>query len=163
MIKKVLYLAIILGIISCNPFSPTESDLGEYLEISDNSTIAGLMSNFVYSYTFKDSFLYETILDSNFMFKYNNDGIYETWNKDEDLRITKRLFRNLTSLNLIYNNSFVEPSEESLDTTIIATFLLTINYGSFEDVFSGHAKYQFLKKNEKGKNVWKISYWEDLE
>ncbi len=108
MVRFFIFITVLITIVSCNPFSPDYKDLEDYISTESNTTINGLINNFAYSYSFKDSFLYETLLDSSFIFKFNNNGVYESWNKDEDLRITKRMFRSFDQLELTFNSSFEE-------------------------------------------------------
>ncbi len=163
MVRFFIFITVLITIVSCNPFSPDYKDLEDYISTESNTTINGLINNFAYSYSFKDSFLYETLLDSSFIFKFNNNGVYESWNKDEDLRITKRMFRSFDQLELTFNSSFEEPSESILDTSLILSFNLNLYLGTELTNFFGHGKFKFVRRLEKDKYVWKINFWEDLQ
>ena len=156
----------VLLIFSCNPFSPDYEKFEHSLSTGDNSSIDGLMKNFVYAYTYKDSFLYETLLDSSFTFKYYNSEIPETWNRDEDLKITNKMFRNMTSLNLVFNSEFPDSNciEYKDSITIITSFNLSLSSGMMVDEFVGFSKFRFRKNyNEIDEECeYKIYYWEDL-
>jgi len=151
---------------SCNPFSPDYDNWEGDIITGDNNSIDGLMKNFVYAYTYKDSFLYETLLDSSFIFKYYNSQIPETWNKDEDLRITNKMFRNMNRLNLVFNSQFPDSncSNYSDSITITTSFHLSLTSGMIVDDFTGFAKFSFRKNNNAVDNEceYKIYYWEDL-
>ena len=171
--KKILSYSIVTIIVfsllflsSCNPFSPEYEKFEHSISLGDNSSIDGLMKNFVYAYTYKDSFLYETLLDSSFTFKYYNSEIPETWNRDEDLRITNKMFRNMNTINLFFNSQFPDSncSEYRDSITITTSFQLALSSGMVVDEFTGFSKFSFRKNyNEITDNCeYKIYYWEDL-
>lgn len=118
--KAFLYLLCITAV-SCNIFSPEYEKFDDLTTPGDNGTIEGLMSNFVHSYAFKDSFLYEEILDPDFIFEYDDQGTYESWGRDEDIRITKRMFRNFKKIDLVFNTVFPVSTSQP-DTTVYSSF-----------------------------------------
>ena len=161
-IKYILFFTLIFFLYSCNIFSPDYEHFDNISLRGDNKTVKGLMQNFVYSYTFKDSFLYEELLDDEFIFKYDNDGIPETWNRDEDIRITKRIFRNFKKIDLVFNTIFPEYTTFE-DTTIYTSF--NIGFYSGDDIanFTGFARFVYQKEHiSADSSVYKIKYWEDL-
>jgi len=162
-----LFIIILsLIIFSCNPFSPEYDNWEGQILAGDNSSIDGLMKNFVYAYTYKDSFLYETLLDSSFIFKYYNSEIPETWNRDEDLRITNKMFRNMNTLNLVFNSEFPDSncSVYNDSITIITSFNLSLTSGMIVNEFTGFSKFSFRKNYDPidEECEYKIYYWEDL-
>ena len=163
LIKYAIMLIIALFLYSCNIFSPDYEHFDNIALRGDNKTVKGLMQNFVYSYTFKDSFLYEELLDDEFIFEYDNDGIPESWNRDEDIRITKRIFRNFKRIDLVFNTIFPE-STDFEDITIHTSF--NIGFYSGDDIvnFTGFAKFIYEKEHiSEDSSVYKIKYWEDLK
>jgi len=161
MLKIFIFLSLLL-LSACNIFSPEYDKFENISSIADYKTINGLMKNFVHSYTFKDSFMYEEILDEDFVFEYDNDGVFETWTKDEDLRITKRMFRNFKKIDLVFNTIF--PDSTSLpDTTVFASF--RIGFYSGEEVinFTGYSKFIFKKNLIDDQIRYSIKYWGDLK
>jgi len=156
---SVLFSSIIL--ISCNVFSPEYEKFDNLYSPDDNRTIEGLMRNFVYSYTFKDSFLYEQILDEDFVFQYDNDGVFGSWTKDEDVRITKSMFRSFKKIDLVFNTEF--PQGTSMpDTTIYTSFRISFYSGDVVISLTGYSKFIFKKYSETETN-YTISFWEDLK
>jgi len=148
--------------ISCNPFSPEYSEFENSVSIGSKHTIKGLMQSFAYSYTFKDSFLYETFLDTNFTFVYDDNGTPQTWNREEDIVITKRMFRSFSRLDLLFNSDL--PVETPEDTTLIVSFTLTLSTGTNENTFTGHARFSYKRHEmEKDSFEYKIYNWEDLK
>lgn len=163
-VKLILFICIsvsLLLISSCDPFNPDVEKDENLIVIGDNSTISGLMQNFVLSYSVKDSSLYTTLLDSDFVFSWDNNGVVESWNRDEDLRITKRLFRSFKKIDLVFNNDF--PQANTPDTSFVASFNLGLMTGSGIENFTGHARFSCRRKNSGGKQEYKIYRWEDLK
>ena len=165
--KKYFFKYFITGTIalflySCNIFSPEYEHFDNISLRGDNKTVKGLMQNFVYSYTFKDSFLYEELLHDDFTFEYDNDGTPETWNRDEDIRITKRIFRNFKNIDLVFNTTFPD-STNFEDTTVFTSF--NIGFYSGDDIvnFTGFSRFIYQKVHiSEDSSVYKIKYWEDL-
>lgn len=162
-ILKVSIFILITVFYSCNIFSPEYEHFDNIGSMGDNTTIEGLMKNFVYAYTFQDSFLYEDLLDDDFIFEYDNEGVYESWNKDEDVRITKRIFRNFKKIDLVFNSIFPEQTAEP-DTTILTSFRIDF-YSGENDVINltGYSKFIYTKNTEDGEVRYSIKYWGDLK
>ena len=161
-LKYFILTIIALFLYSCNIFSPEYEHFDNISLRGNNRTVKGLMQNFVYAYTFKDSFLYEELLHDDFTFEYDNDGTPETWNRDEDIRITKRIFRNFKNIDLMFNTIF--PENTTFEDTIIYTSF-NIGFYSGDDIvnFTGFSKFKYQKVHISGdSSVYKINYWEDL-
>ena len=141
-IKYIFAVIVALFLYSCNVFSPDYEHFDNISLRGDNKTVKGLMQNFVYSYTFKDSFLYEELLHDDFIFEYDDDGTPETWNRDEDIRITKRIFRNFKKIDLVFNMIF--PDSTNFEDAIIHTSF-NIGFYSGDDIvnFTGFARFVY--------------------
>lgn len=161
MTKVFLFIAL-LTLSACNIFSPEYDNFENILPAGNSSTIDGLMKNFVHSYTFKDSFLYEEILDEDFVFEYDNEGTYESWTKDEDIRITKRMFRNFKKIDLVFNSTFPE-STAMQDTTVYASFLIGFYSGEEVINLTGYSRFIFKKYVDEEVTRYTIKYWGDLK
>jgi hypothetical protein len=143
-----------------NPFAPSYdenlSDRGSL--ITDQKTIDGLFTNFRYAYTFKDTVIYGKLLSSDFIFTYRDydNGVDVSWNRDEEMRVTYRLFQNTENLDLVWNNiNFI--SEDS--TNVIRSFNLTVTFNPSDIVFLDGRANLLLRKDAGG--VWKIINWVD--
>lgn len=148
-------------ICSCNIFSPEYDRFDNLISPDNNKTIDGLMRNFVYSYTFKDSFLYEEILDDEFVFQYENEGVFGSWTKEEDVRITKRMFRSFNKIDLVFNTDF--PHTTSMqDTTVFTSFRISFYSGDEVISLTGYSKFIFQKYTG-DQDTYKIIFWEDLK
>ena len=161
-ILKTIIFLLPAVIISCNIFSPEYEKFENLSSLGDNSTIDGLMKNFVYSYSFNDSFLYEEILDENFIFEYDNEGVYESWRKDEDVRITKRMFRSFKKIDLVFNTIFPESTSES-DTTVFTSFRIDFHSGQEIISLTGFSEFNYKKNNDNDGIRYSIQKWRDLK
>jgi len=158
---RIFILLSALFFVSCNVFAPEYEKFDNLLSPDNNRTIEGLMKNFVYSYTFKDSFLYEQVLDEGFVFQYDNDGVFGSWTKDEDVMITKRMFRSFKKIDLVFNTEF--PQSTSMpDTTIFTSFRISFYSGDEVISLTGYSKFIFKKYTDTETN-YTISFWEDLK
>ena len=167
-IIKIFILVIISTFLfSCNPFAPDKEDFDNSQSIGDLSTIHGVMNSFAYAYAHKDSFLYKNLLADDFLFEYDNNGNPESWNKDEDIKITNRLFNSFKRINLVFNGDFPNTENGQNDTTIITSFQLSLSSGADEETFTGQARFSYRKLEEKGDDrndpIYQIYYWEDLK
>jgi hypothetical protein len=158
---KILIFIILLSLSACNIFSPEYDNFENLSPAGNSSTIEGLMKNFVHTYTFKDSFLYEELLDEDFVFEYDNEGVYESWTKDEDIRITKRMFRNFKKIDLVFNSVFPENTAMQ-DTTVYASFMIGFYSGEEVINLTGYSKFIFKKNIEDDVTKYTIKYWGDL-
>lgn len=162
-ILKFVIIVTITAFYSCNIFSPDYEHFDNLGSMGDNSTIEGLMKNFVYAYTFKDSFLYEELLDEDFIFEYDESGVWESWNKDEDVRITKTMFRNFKKIDLVFNSIFPDQTAEP-DTTILTSFRIDFYSGESDVInLTGYSKFVFSKNAEDDEIKYSIKYWGDLK
>jgi hypothetical protein len=158
---KISSLLLFTILISCNVFSPDYDKFENIYNPDDNKTIDGLMRNFVYSYTFKDSFLYEQVLDKDFVFQYENDGVFGSWSRDEDIRITKKMFRSFSKIDLVFNTDF--PQSTSMpDTTVFTSFRISFYSGNVAMSLTGYSKFIFKKYTEP-EDSYVIIFWEDLK
>jgi hypothetical protein len=161
-IREIILFTLCLTAVSCNVFSPEYEKFDGLTGPGDNATIEGLMRNFVYSYAFKDSFLYEEILDPEFIFEYDDQGTYESWGRDEDIRITKRMFRNFKKIDLVFNTVFPLVTQQP-DTTIYSSFRIGFYSGDEVISLTGYSKFTFKKYNDDVGETYKILYWGDLK
>ena len=146
-----------------NPFAPklvkdnplTSSFLTEQKSPKD------VLTNFRYSYIFKDSLIYSEIIDSSFIFISKN---YSTtpptpinWGRDDDLKTTAKMFRHFRDINLTWGDTIISKIDTS-NAQLILIFTLTFDNGAEIPTLKGEANFNFEKKKS-GK--WKIIRWED--
>ena len=167
--KQHLFLIpiIILLFFSCNPFNPDNGSIESFTEIGNRTTIEKLMQNFVYAYNTKDSLLYSQLLDSSFVFEYETENaLFSSWGRDEDLKITSRVFRNFERINLNFTSDFPASGDEEI--SFITSFQLQISTGNQENFLSGRAQFSCKKYYRRDNNNnqifdgYKIYHWQDL-
>lgn len=144
-----------------NPFAPPIEDIdtGTTSFLARNTTPEHVLENFRFSYIYQDSLIYSELLDSNFVFVYydpdlGENGRFDSWGRDVELRTTGRLFRMFSPINLDWGNN-VEADENEENPKITRTFVLTL--GSSIRVI-GYAQFEF---NRQPDSTWKIVRWQD--
>ena len=150
-----------------NPFAPQLDDGGLTGDvITDQSTPAGVLTNFKLAYTFKDSLLYADVLDSAFVFQYFDpdqgpSGLFVSWTRETDLRTTGRLLRTFDIINLEWLNTPVssDTSDSKADQTLSQRFNLDLASDDFSFTVSGFARFTFRYNHADAR--WRIVYWQD--
>jgi len=166
--------------ISCkNIFAPKLGELqgGNSIYRLNQEHPADVLHNFRYAYIYKDSLMYATCLDSEFVFIYyqaddeSGGGYYDSWLLDTELKTTGRLLRTFNYIDLIWlttldssfyllqGDSIAESSEEYFETCNYAEFINSyqLSLGDYITLI-GNAEFDF-RKNDDGK--WHIIRWED--
>lgn len=159
-IKKKSYILLIVLAGCLNPFSPKldENLDSELSTLSDQTDISGVFQNFQYAYTFKDTSIYGNLLASDFTFSYRDydQGVDVSWGRDEEMKVTNRLFLNAQRLDLIWNNIVSITGDSS---NIIRSFNLTITFNPTDIVLIDGRVNLTLKKSRD--SVWQILNWVD--
>jgi hypothetical protein len=166
---KVIYILLVFIIfLACwNPFAPKLDNSSEgALILTEQKNPQEVLQNFDYAYTSKDSVLYADLLDSSFVFVYEDIqlGRLVSWGRDVDLKSTGRLFRSFDVIDLTWNKEAYSdtsygPSGEVI-IEIPKPFRLAL-YGSKEGDFAvtGTAVFSFVKNSYD--NKWRIVRWKD--
>lgn len=148
---------------SCNPFAPEidTSAQGGSSTLGDQSTIEGVFQNFQYAYTFRDTTMYGRLLAQDFVFTYRDyDKVVDlSWGRDEDMRITSRLFDNAQSLNLVWNN-IVGFGGDSLRADVTRSFNLTVTFNP-SDIVRVDGRVSLHLQRSASTEPWKITLWKD--
>ncbi|GAB4188171.1 MAG: hypothetical protein Kow00108_24890 [Calditrichia bacterium] len=160
-----LMLGIFLFLSCLNPFAPgLVDDIGNGSSIlTAQKTPDEVLQNFQYAYTFRDSIVYADLLDTAFIYRTwdyeQSPPIPVEWNRDEELRITGRMFRSLENLDLVWNRTIYTDTLTMQLLEMRKSFTLTVNGGTTIPVINGEVIFRFINKN----NTWYIIYWEDLK
>lgn len=163
--QHVLSLVFLLLMSCVNPFSPKLVDQlpNRSSVITAQKSPDEVLQNFLYAYTFKDSLVYADIIDSAFIFRtWDYDQappIPVEWYRDEELRVTGRMFRAFDRMDLVWNRTI---SQDTISQNLIEmrkSFTLTIEGGTNIPVLNGEVIFRFIKRSEK----WFLLYWEDLK
>ncbi|MFK7848299.1 MAG: hypothetical protein AB8G77_23630 [Rhodothermales bacterium] len=149
---------------SCNPFAPAleEGDpFGNLL--GDPSTIDGFFTNFQAAYELRDMSLYEPLLDSSFIFTYNDFDIQvdRQWGFTQEIESTRRLFQNASQISLQWNQIISQNLfDENLSARVVRSFSLNISLET-GDGFRGDGNVNFvLARKAEGEN-WQLFRWRD--
>jgi len=147
-----------------NPFAPkVEESLNLDQLLTEQKTPEEVLVNFKYAYTFKDSSLYADVLDSTFVFiyfdpNYGSSGWFVSWERDEDLLATGRLFRNFNVIDLVWNSTIYSIEEEEF-AELSKSFNLNLINNEESISISGNAIFSFTKSKKDSK--WRIMRWKD--
>lgn len=100
----ILLISIIILTGCLNPFAPVEGSVGER-SWSDQRTVGGLLRNFELAYDYRDSLRYADCLAESFIFYYYNtqNGHFESWFRETDLKATGGMFRGFDRIDLEWN------------------------------------------------------------
>lgn len=160
---RFLYLTVSILILSCvNPFAPgLDKGSGELELLGDQRTIEGVFQNFRYAYIFKDTSVYNRLLDENFVFVYRDydKGQDVSWGKVDEMRATYGLFRNTQNLDLIWNNIIID-SGDSVYRNVVRGFNLTITFNP-ADIVKIDGKANFILRRNSLSDPWLIVFWRD--
>lgn len=159
--KKYIIILIVL-IYSCNPFAPSIDDkLGGQNFLADQSTIDGFFQNFSLAYNYRDTIIYQQLLDENFVFSYQDyDKNTElNWDKETDIRKTHGLFTSSRYVDLVWNDYiFSEGDSVTWDATRL--FLLQVTFSESDILnITGRAKIRLKRDNSKAD--WRMILWVD--
>lgn len=161
------YVIIFLMLTSCwNPFAPKLDTSGQgALILTEQKSPEQVLQNFDYAYTSKDSLLYADLLDSSFVFVYEDYdlGRLVSWGRDVDLRSTGKLFHSFDIIDLTWNKeAYSDTTYSSSGQMIIEIpkpYRLTLYGGQGDFALTGTAVFSFLKSTHDDK--WRILRWKD--
>jgi hypothetical protein len=159
--KKYIIILIIL-IYSCNPFAPSIDDnLGGQNFLADQSTIDGFFQNFSLAYNYRDTIIYQQLLDEDFVFSYQDyDKNTELkWDRETDIRKTHGLFTSSRYVDLVWNDYiFSEGDSVTWDATRL--FLLQVTF-SESDILNITGRAKIRLKRENSTSDWRMLQWVD--
>lgn len=158
-----IVICLILGVYGCiNPFAPAlNPEGGNNTQLGDPKTIEGFFQNFLYAYNTKDTVVYSALLSPDFTFSYRNydKGMDMTFNREEDMQTTYRLFNAAQNLDFVWNDILANDGTET-ERTISRSFDLTITF-SPSDVVRVYGRVFFILKRKTENDNWMLSYWRD--
>ena len=157
-------LSICLALTSCNPFAPSleEGDpFGNLL--GDPTTIDGFFTNFQTAYELRDMSLYEPLLDSSFIFTYNDFDVQvdRQWGFAQEIESTRRLFQNASLIRLQWNQIISQNLfNDNLNARVVRSFSLNISLET-GDGFRGDGNVNFVLVRKAEGEPWKLFRWRD--
>jgi hypothetical protein len=156
-------MLIVFGI-GCNPFAPAavEGDpFGDLL--GDPKTVEGFFTNFRNAYELQDIVLYETLLDSSFVFTYHDfdSQIDREWRFSQELESTRRLFQSTTFGRLQWNQILSQDQfANGLQTRVVRSFNISISLETGED-FQTDGNVNFVLVRADSLADWSLLSWRD--
>lgn len=159
---------VIIGsivIAACNPFAPgfDDSPTGSESILGDATTVDGVFQNIRYAYTFKDTTIYGQMIAGGYSFVYRDydRGVDVSWGRDEEMRITNELFRNVQRLDLVWNNIIASSTDSSNTSAAVSrNFNLTVTFNPTDIIrVDGYATLT-LSRGAPG-DPWMILRWRD--
>lgn len=153
-------LITLLLISSClNPFAPVSGDAGKQTW-SDQATIGGLLTNFALAYDYRDSLKYADCLAESFIFHYYDveNGRFDRWYRETDLKATGGLFRNFSRIDLEWN--MIPDAVEDFDQPdTLMDFIVRFNLTLDEDApVMGYARFSVRKGDD---DRFRVEQWRD--
>lgn len=149
---------------SCNPFAPNLVEGDPFASLlGDPTTIDGFFTSFKAAYELRDISLYETLLDSSFLFVYRDidTQLDRQWGFDQELRSTGGLFDNATTVRLQWNQIVTEDvSDAEQEARIVRSFNLTVALLD-DEVFRGDGNVNFVMTRADSSAAWKLERWRD--
>ena len=162
---KVFPLFVVSLLAACNPFAPgfDDSPSGSSSILGDVTTVDGVFQNVKYAYTFKDTTIYGQLISSGYAFVYRDyeRGVDVSWGRDEEMRVTSQLFRNVQRLDLVWNNTIAVSSDSTgTQSTVSRNFNLTVTFSPSDIIrVDGYATLT-LTRGSPG-DPWMIQRWRD--
>jgi len=160
-ILPLLIIALLIVVGGClNPFAPG-IDNSPGRAACDPTSLDGIFQCFQNAYSFRDTLAFGQLLAGNFVFVYRDYeiGIDITWGRDDEMRATYGLFRNVQNLDLIWNN-YVSRVETDTSAIAVRSFNLTVTYNpSSIDRVDGYANVTFTRIAPG--DPWTITLWRD--
>ena len=162
---KLLSLLTVILLAACNPFAPEfdDSPVGSNSILGDPKTVDGIFQNIKYAYTFKDTTIYGQAINANYNFVYRDyeRGLDVSWGRDEEMRVTSELFRNVQRLDLVWNN-IIAMSTDSANTGAVVSrnFNLTVTFNPSDILrVDGYATLSLVRSSSG--DPWTIVRWRD--
>ena len=155
------FAAMILCMLSCNPFAPKLDESGATVQFGDAHTVPGFFEAFRYAYMFKDTTIYGTLLAPDFTFSYRDYdlGADYTWGRDEDMRTTATLFNSAEQISLTWGDVIDSGgTQTSFNITLKYTISFTFNAGDQQDV-DGRAVFHLERASPS--DIWRAGHWQD--
>lgn len=175
------FLSVLFSVSAChNIFAPETGDIGKsgllFNPVMNRPAL--VLDNFRYAYIYRDSLVYATLIDSNFIFVYyeaddeGGGGHYESWPRDVELRATGGLFRAFRPIDLIWNSTLDSSFSYMKGDTLLKTqktWFDSSNYAEIVKSFQlnlgdnlviiGSAIFNFVRSP--WDDQWRIVKWRD--
>lgn len=158
-------LLMSLSLSACNPFAPGFDDnpAGPGTVLGDRTTIEGVFQDIKYSYTFRDTTIFGQVLHQDFLFSYRDydRGTDVVWGRDDEMRITMSLFRNVQQLDLIWNNVLSQSVDSAgVSASVSRYFTLTVTFNP-SDILRADGYVTLALVRPSSDLEWQVYRWRD--
>ncbi len=159
-----IILVLSTSVAACNPFAPALEEGNPFGDLlGDPITVEGFFTNFRNAYELRDLSLYETLLDSSFIFVWHDFDaqVDREWGFAQDLETTRRLFQNSSLIRLQWNQIITQDElERFIKMRIVRSFNLTVTLEQ-GDVFrtDGNVNFQLVRPDSV--SSWRLRRWRD--
>jgi hypothetical protein len=160
----ILIASVTAFLAGCNPFAPALQE-GDDMDdlMGDPRTIEGFFTAFKYAYELRDINLYQSLLDSSFVFMYYDfdAGVDREWRYAQDIESTRRLFNRAVNVQLTWNQIIAQDVfEEGRRAQVVRSFNLLIGLAG-SDAMRGTGNVNFLLSRPDTTAVWRLARWRD--
>lgn len=165
-VHKTILIALIglMWVSACNPFSPALEEGNPFGDLlGDPTTVEGFFTNFRNAYELRDLSLYETLLDSAFVFVWHDfeAQVDREWGFAQDLETTRRLFQNASLIRLQWNQIIAQDNLTAFTgVRVVRSFNLTVTL-ELGDVFRTDGSVNFTLNRADSTAAWRLGRWRD--
>jgi len=131
--------------------------------LGNPTTVEGFFTNFRNAYELRDLSLYETLIDSAFVFVWHDFDaqVDREWGFAQDLETTRRLFQNSSLIRLQWNQIIAQDELEAFTLIrIVRSFNLTVTLEQ-GDVFRTDGNVNFQLSRPDSSAAWRLQRWRD--
>lgn len=162
--RLVVIIALAIGVAACNPFAPALEEGDEFDDLmGDPRTVDGFFSAFKYAYELRDINLYQSLLDSSFVFIYYDfdSGVEREWRYAQDIESTRRLFNRAVNIQLTWNQMIAQDVfDENRRAQVVRSFDLLVGLAGSE-AMRGSGNVNFLLSRRDTTLAWRLERWRD--
>jgi hypothetical protein len=156
----------LLAVAGCNPFAPKleELKLDRNKLLGDRRSVRGFFDWFRNSYELRDTSLYGQILAPDFIFSTRDfsNGNNLVWDRDQEMRITTNMFRQIRSANLVWSwFSRVDTASSDTIARVERYFNLTIVLDD-QNIYNGTGTALLTLTRQDSTMPWRARSWVDI-
>jgi hypothetical protein len=157
-------IALLIPLSACNPFAPALEEGDDFDDLmGDPRTIEGFFTAFKYAYELRDINLYQSLLDSSFVFLYYDfdAGVERELRYAQDIESTRRMFNRATNIQLTWNQIIArDVFDDGRQAQVVRSFGLLIGLAGSEAI-RGSGNVNFLLARRDTTAVWRLVRWRD--
>ena len=152
-----------VGTAACNPFAPDLAEEGALFGDAGNPrTVDGFFARFRAAYELRDLSLYEPLLDSSFVFVYQDfDAQVERgWGFAQELESTRRLFTSTSDVRLRWGSDLTR-TETPTEARVTRRFELALRLADDGTELRTDGNVAFTLVRRDTLRPWRLARWRD--